>query len=295
MIVIARSYGQLGNRLILYSHFIAAAREYGVDLANPCFSEYAHLFPTTFSDRWCRFPLRATESQRRPSLLQRQVLSKAVYLSGKTLWLLRLRHYPFHVIRLRGEEACDLGGDEFARMVRSGRPVLASGWAFRSERLLQKHATAVRDHFHIAEPHRSTVDRLLAKLRQESDVVVGVHIRHGDYANFMNGRYYYSTQQYADMMQRVADQLPGQRVSFLVCGNSPLQTTDFPGLHVTLGPGHIIEDMYALAETDLMMGPPSTYTGWASFYGNTPLSYMQSASHTFDVKTLMQSRAASAA
>ena len=33
MIVIARSYGQLGNRLFLYAHMIAAAREYGTSVA----------------------------------------------------------------------------------------------------------------------------------------------------------------------------------------------------------------------------------------------------------------------
>ncbi len=57
MIVIARSFGQLGNRLFLYGHFIAAAAEYGVTLANPCFAEYAHLFPSTANDLWCRYPV----------------------------------------------------------------------------------------------------------------------------------------------------------------------------------------------------------------------------------------------
>lgn len=33
----------------------------------------------------------------------------------------------------------------------------------------------------------------------------------------------------------------------------------------------IIEDMYSLAECDYIIGPPSTYTMWASFYGEVPL------------------------
>jgi hypothetical protein len=36
------------------------------------------------------------------------------------------------------------------------------------------------------------------------------------------------------------------------------------------GPGHFIEDLYALASCDYIIGPPSTFSQWASFYGNVP-------------------------
>jgi hypothetical protein len=39
--------------------------------------------------------------------------------------------------------------------------------------------------------------------------------------------------------------------------------------------------MYAFAECDYIFGPPSTYTMWASFYGNKPLYMMESASAEF--------------
>ncbi|MGB7324862.1 MAG: hypothetical protein WBD31_08310, partial [Rubripirellula sp.] len=41
MIVIARNFGQLGNRLLLSANLIAAAREHGVQLLNPSFAGYA--------------------------------------------------------------------------------------------------------------------------------------------------------------------------------------------------------------------------------------------------------------
>ena len=53
VIVIVRNFGQLGNRLLLSAHLIAAAREYGVTLVNPSFAEYAQYFPSTASD-WPR-------------------------------------------------------------------------------------------------------------------------------------------------------------------------------------------------------------------------------------------------
>ncbi len=293
MIIIARNYGQLGNRLFLYGHLIAAAEEYGVELANPSFVEYASLFPATASNLWCRYPNFPTENTA-PPIWQRKTLAKAIHLGTKALSVTGLRHYPFHVIRIRGEESCDLAGEEFASAARGQRHVLASGWLFRSEHLFQKHASVVRRHFALPETNRSSVDRLIAQLRKEADIVVGIHIRHGDYATFMDGRYFYSLEQYAATMRRIVDQLPNQRVKFLVCSNATCVPGVFDGLEVTQGTGHITEDMYALAETDMMFGPPSTYTGWASFYGERPVTFLETADQAFDANALLDDTAAAA-
>ena len=203
------------------------------------------------------------------------MLAKGIYLTARLLSMAGLTRYPFQVLRIKGEQIYDLGSDEFANASRDDRHLLAMGWLFRSESLLRQHADAVRSHFQIAQPHRDRVDRLIASIRRGADVIVGVHIRHGDYATFMNGRYFYSVQQYAAAMQSIAQQLPGKRIAFLVCSNVKVERSDFGDLQVHFGPGHIIEDMYAMAEADLLVGPPSTYTGWASFYGNVPLLEMR--------------------
>lgn len=290
MIVIARSYGQLGNRLFLYAHFIAAAREYDVELANPCFAEYAHLFPSTAKDLWCRYPQRTISCRhqwrRPPSPRKRRALAKSTYLAARALSGLRLTNRRLDVLRIRGDQSYDLGSEEFAELTRGNRRLLTLGWLFRSERLLAKHADAVRAHFQIASTHRKKIGELMGSIRLESDMVVGVHIRHGDYATFMNGKYFYTVNQYADVMRDIAGQFAGKRVAFLVCSNANVNRNDFAGLRVHFGPGHIIEDMYAMADADLLVGPPSTYTGWASFYGEVPLVAMPSGDDPIDLSVL---------
>ena len=167
---------------------------------------------------------------------------------------------------------------------------MAQGWLFRSERLFQKHAEKVREHFRIAEQHQANVDRLLVSLRDRADVVVGVHLRQGDYATFMDGKYFFTVTQYASMMQRLVEQLSPQRVAFLVCGNATLNPRDFAGLPVRFGSGQIIEDLYALAGVDLLVGPPSTFAGWASFYGHVPLHMLESIDEPVDVSRVMPNR-----
>ena len=306
MIIIARNFGQLGNRLILSAHLIAAAREYNVTLANPCFAEYADFFESTAHDLWCRYPalpaavstsLRAplARSSTAPSPAARRHLARSVYLAARSACHLRLTRWPANVIRLKSNQVCDLREPSFAEKARSSRLLLLLGWQFRSDSLMQQHADAIRDHFRPMPHHRQNVRQVIDPLRGEADVIVGVHVRHGDYANFQNGRYYYSVAQYASAMRRIADQLPGKRVSFLVCGNGVMTRRDFGELDVHFGPGHMVEDMYAFAETDLIIGPPSTFTGWAAFYGQTRRLVMETADANLDAIDLSGIQTPSAA
>ena len=119
-----------------------------------------------------------------------------------------MRNYPFRVIRICGEESCDLAGEEFVSAAHCKRHVLASDGLFRSEPLFQKQASVVRRHFALPEANRNSVNRLIGGLRNGADIVGDIHIRHGDYASFMDGRYFYSLEQYAIVMRRIVDQLP---------------------------------------------------------------------------------------
>ncbi|MCC9603602.1 hypothetical protein LOC67_23885 [Stieleria sp. JC731] len=284
MLVIARRFGQLGNRLFLFAHLIAAAKHYQVRLRNPCFAEYAGLFPQTSSDLWCEFDgsSNSTESSSSrpdgsPSLRKRMALMKSVEIGTKALYLSGLRRRPFKVIRLSKHDECDLQSDRFEDAIRSGRTVLLQGWRFRSDQLLMENWARIRDYFALSQEDRKTVDDSVAEARGESDVLVGVHIRRGDYANFLGGRYYFSDQQYANWMHQVREQYPNRRVNFLVCSHEKLDESSFAGLNLCRGPGSALGDMYALAETDLMLGPPSTFTGWAGFIGQKPRIELDSA------------------
>lgn len=61
---------------------------------------------------------------------------------------------------------------------------------------------------------------------------------------------------------------------FLLCSNEPQDAEAFAGFPVTFGTGELVEDLYALAGCDFLLGPPSTFTIWASFYGTVPLCHV---------------------
>ena len=108
-----------------------------------------------------------------------------------------------------------------------------------------------------------------------ADAVVGVHVRQGDYGSWRGGKHLFPISQYVTWMRQFAEQFPSQKVSFLVCSDEPRATSEFPGLSVGLGTSSPIGDLQALGKCDFIFGPPSTFSQWASFYGNRPLLLLE--------------------
>jgi hypothetical protein len=76
-------------------------------------------------------------------------------------------------------------------------------------------------------------------------------------------------------MTHLTTLFPEQNVGFIIATNEPYPAETFAGLNVHSGPGHFALDMYALAGCDLIAGPPSTFSGWASFIGMKPIYFLE--------------------
>src|SRR6185369_5570446 len=88
------------------------------------------------------------------------------------------------------------------------------------------------------------------------------------------GKYLYEVAQYAAWIRQAAEQFPGRKVAFLVCGDEPRRAEEFPGLTIGSGTNSPVGDMFAFAKCDRILGPPSTFSQWASFDGNKPLYHV---------------------
>ncbi|PJJ59781.1 alpha-1,2-fucosyltransferase [Hymenobacter chitinivorans] len=276
MVILVKRTGQLGNRLFLFAHFLANAAEYGYELANPSFGGYAPFFEATATGNFGGLPVRlhAFRSARLDRVLDLVQHPRAFGLLQRASRLLPRRPA---LLTDQPDQDYDLNQADYLTAARSGL-VLAHGWQFRDKRNFARHGALLRRLFAPIETHRRAVAELLSGLREQADVVVGVHIRRGDYATYNNGAYFYDNATYARAMRQVQEQLPaGQRVLFLLCSNEALDFADFGGLHVQAATGHFVEDLYALAACDYVLGPPSSYSMWASFYGQVPLLHLEQA------------------
>lgn len=267
MILIAGWYGRLGNRLRTFAHVIAAAIDAQSSVWNPCFNGTdAELFEHLAVDPLCRFPPKPGRFVGTPGL--RRV---AGHLAGRLNGYLRsgatLPGVGSIDIGWRG--TCDVSSPTFQSELQRTRVTVLSGFRF-FHRDIWSHREPLRAFFTPAPRYRDSVTSLMTRARQDCDVLVGIHVRGGsDYQRWRQGAYYYDHATYIDLMDRTSRLFSTERVGYLICGNERL---DLGSLTVpfTRGTGATIEDLYALAECDFLMGPPSTFSSWASFYGGVP-------------------------
>jgi hypothetical protein len=282
LFIIALRCGRLANRLSLFANFIALAEHQGHRLINFTFHSYAELFETTRRDIYCQYP---TPNQRSwmdavPGVAYCLRKTRILYHAVRTCGVLNERFPVFGTkvatIRERPrQDVTALEGPEVQDQIREAKVVFVHGFLFRAPNWAKLHAEKIRAYFRPIQQHAQASREAVDRLRQQAVVVVGVHIRRGDYIGWRKGKYFYPISRYAAWMREMVNQFRSQKVSFLVCSNEPRTAEEFPGLSVGFAPGVPVQDLYALAGCDYLMGPVSSFTQWASFYGEKPLLHFR--------------------
>ncbi len=271
VLIISLKPGQLGNRLEIFARIIAYARENNLTVINPSFDEYALFFKYTSTSLHCRYP-------HKKSLFAFLWLRKVVYLShfyaARITTLFHLHNSLFSCINLSLSQRYDL--------VETGLPnshfIWLHGWKFRVKDLCHKHKDEIRDYFTPKDIYTKNIEKHFSSLSLGYDLVIGIHIRLGDYKYFQDGKYYYAPEEYRSFMEQISLLFPRKNVRFLICSNTNQTVDTFNNFNIFFGSGHLIEDLYLLARCDYIFGPPSTFTKWASFYGNVPLGVIENRS-----------------
>lgn len=107
-------------------------------------------------------------------------------------------------------------------------------------------------------------------------ITVGVHIRRGDYKDYLSGKYYFSIEKWSRYIAHLYSQIKDHNVSFLICSNEEGIEKELskliPDINLfTIPDTNGITDLYALAKCEYIIGVPSSYSQWASFIGEVPL------------------------
>jgi len=163
------------------------------------------------------------------------------------------------------------------------KAVLLFGRFFRDYENMTLHQEMIRRYFTPIREISNKLEDFENEARKNSDLLVGVHMRRGDYEQFADGRYYFSQTEYCAKMEELQRSSHNKKVKFVVCSNEKIDLSCFRNLDIVTGPGKAVEDMYALASCDYIMGPPSTFTLWASFYGKKPLCQMRNLTDPIDL------------
>ena len=264
MLVTPLPYGRMGNRLCLAAHFICHVEKHGGVYVHPAFQPYNRYFEGT-----------------RGRLFLRYVSSKGPVVEGAehVRWRRPLSVWSEVFGLDRGGGDVHMDEERFLELERRSRVLACAAWAFRDREALAECGDAARVFFRPVERWRDAAERVVEEARRGTDALVAVHMRLTDYARFNGGAWFFSREQYGRWMAQTAAALSG-KIRFLVFSDAPPTTTAEAGwsaIDWMPGPGHPVADIHAMSLCDAIIGPPSTFSGWASFYGRVPRLELKSA------------------
>lgn len=134
--------------------------------------------------------------------------------------------------------------------------------------------------------YKNKVDNFIFDKRKSFDLIIGVHIRRGDYKKYRNGRYFYTDSNYLNFLFQITKEFEhNKKIAFLLCSNEKINLEVYRNFSIFQVPNaNLIEDLYALSKCDYIMGPQSTYSMWASFYGQKPLLFLKKTNSVVKIK-----------
>jgi Glycosyl transferase family 11 len=279
--------GQLANRILSFAHLLANSIGHQYKLYNPEFDEYNPYFEGSSKNHFNNYPVSVTLfrnhfADRAFSRLFRLWADITHKLFTRTPFYVLYRIFKSHDKR---NIVFDLNDAAFVKDART-KTVITEGWLFRDYDNFNKYENEIRQFFAPVEKYKSEVNKIMEGLRQQADMVIGVHIRRGDYIRYAAGRWFFDDAVYAGKMQQVQNKMSasGKRCIFLICSNDKIDPANFPPeLKLYTGNRHFIVDLYCLAACDGIIGPPSTFSIWASFYGKIPLAQINSKDDTIEL------------
>lgn len=138
-----------------------------------------------------------------------------------------------------------------------------------------KHLKTIMDYFYPSEVYLHEINNLLVK-KNDIDLIIGIHIRRGDYRNFNAGKYFYSFEDYSSIMEKINQIFKQNNVSFFIASNEKIDRSLFKNFDVLyLEHSNSITDLIGLSKCDYICGPPSTYSAWASLYQNKSIYFLE--------------------
>lgn len=245
--------GMLGNQLIIHAHLHAFAKEYNIQLLNPSFF-YASYFPN----------FKKIQAQKIIYLLLR-FITKLLLKFNFSFPLCKIVFIDWH-------EKIDLNEQFYNQYIRNNKFIFLVGWQFRNSDLLIKHK---QDIIHLFQPTfeiYKTLQKKISEYKSNYQNIIAVHIRRGDYINFEHGRYFYDLNVYEDWIQHLEKYIfTDKKNLYLVFSNEKIETLNLKNITYQIEKNTDIEDLYLMSLCNYIIGPPSTFSMWASFYGDVPL------------------------
>lgn len=145
------------------------------------------------------------------------------------------------------------------------------GWFFNNDFYREEDIRYYQNLFDPKVDKAQLTQKYLQKKPNEK--IISVHIRRGDYKEFLGGKYFFDDDIYIKKIKELLAVIPQGKYKFLICTNDEnldleRYRSEFGNVQQSQeGP---VEDQFLISQTDYLLGAPSTFSHWASVMGEVP-------------------------
>jgi hypothetical protein len=239
MVVLFKGYNNHSNRLLQAIHLEAFCMEHRLKFYNPSFWRMKSLYGIKGN------PLDALIWSILCSLNKIRLLPKIKFSKG-------------------GMQ------EQYEQLLLKKKLVFVHGWRFRNFELTEKFQDALVAKYSIL-PELYEANELykeVLKLDRSAFNLVGVHVRKGDYRTWKKGIYFFEDAVYQTYMNNLNAELQNagkKQTLFIVFSNETLEIQSSDTIILSKNPWYVDQKIMSLC--DYLIGPPSTFTLWASYLG----------------------------
>lgn len=276
IIILSHNGGRLANQLWLFISMYAFCLENDYNLENYSFWEYAKFFNFKITNLFINtvffklYFLLCIIIPRNPIYKFREFYGYYIKLIKKI--------YPNKIIYAINSSGVDtvvnlscVNKMSDATVFDSGN-VYTIGWMFRNSNGIIKYQKEIIKYFKPKEEIVLKINKFISVIRGQYRNVIGVHIRQGDYKTWFGGKYYFSQDKIKNIIEEFLIQfkLDNSDCAFIISSDGIVEDDIFSGLNIFHSLGGVVEDLFTLARTDIIIGSDSTFGAFASYYGNIP-------------------------
>ena len=158
--------------------------------------------------------------------------------------------------------------------------IFVDSWSTRYYSLDKSAKEEIKGIFMPIDKIANPTNQLFEAHKKQFDLIIGVHIRRGDYSKWCKGRFYYSFDEYASLCKQLISEYKDKNILFFISSNEKVQLSSFQGMNTFVNPlSSAVADLYSLSLCDYIIGPPSSFSRFASYYGEVPISFITDVHH----------------
>jgi len=210
LFIITSAPGRLGNRLYLFTNFIACAIENDLEVLNAGFYEYSRHFKNIYDGFFCWYP------PKRPFLKRNEKLMGIFYditcrAAAYVRYCRRKSRYFTTIDDGTFKQPLPLYSENFMSSIRGRKIIFVRGFFYKNTDASRAHADKIREYFTVRKKYLDAISSPITELRRRCEIVIGVFVRHGDYRNYLDGKYFFSFDVYVDIIDRLKELFPGHK------------------------------------------------------------------------------------